>query len=304
MTLMNDARLIDEIIELKKQKNAVILVHNYQKPEVYEISDYIGDSFGLCRAAMKTKAGIIVFCGVDFMAESARILNPEKKVLHPVREAVCPMAQMVTPNDIALLRKRHPDAAVVSYVNTTAGVKACSDICCTSANAVKVISSVREKDVIFVPDEHLARYVQKKTDKKIIPVNGFCYVHANISRDAVLNAKKLHPDAEVVAHPECVTDVTEMADAVCSTSQMLDYCRKSPAKEFIIATECGMVERLQREIPGKRFYPVGGVCIQMKKITLQSVRDSLVNEQHEVILPEKIMRSARKALERMMSVSG
>jgi len=295
--------LISKINELKKKKNAVILVHNYQRPEIYRVADFIGDSLELSREAAKTDADIIVFCGVDFMAESAKILSPDKKVLIPVREAECPMAGMVKRKDLLDLKKQYPDAAVVSYVNTRAETKAESDICCTSANAVDVVNSLLNKEIIFVPDENLANYVQSKSEKKIIPWKGFCYVHAKISVNQVKEAKKLHPDAKVLAHPECKIGVLKLADHVCSTSQMLYRAKEDPAKEFIIVTEQGMVERLKLDIPDKKFYPIFSTCIQMKKNTLEKVYTTLQKEIYPINLDEQIIKRARKALEKMLDVS-
>ena len=295
--------LINKINKLKKEKNAVILVHNYQRPEIYNVADFIGDSLELSREAAKTDADTIVFCGVDFMAESAKILNPDKKVLIPVREAECPMAGMVTKKDLLNLKKQYPNAAVVSYVNTRAETKAESDVCCTSANAVDVVNSLPQKEIIFVPDENLANYVQSKTDKKIIPWKGFCYVHAKITADQVKEAKKLHPDAKVLVHPECKMEVIELADYVCSTSQMLYRAKQDPSKEFIIVTEQGMVERLKLEMPDKKFYMIVATCIQMKKNTLEKVLKCLKEEIYPINLDEEIMKKARKALEKMLDVS-
>ena len=295
--------LIEKINKLKKEKNAVILVHNYQRAEIYEIADFMGDSLELSRKATETDAKIIVFCGVDFMAESAKILNPDKLVLHPSKLSICPMAQMVTPEKILEMKKKYPKAVVVSYVNTTAEVKAVSDICCTSANAVKVINSLKGEEVIFTPDKHLAAYVQTKTDKKIIPVEGYCYVHDKISAEAVKKAKENYPNAKGMVHPECRMDVIELADAVCSTSQMIKYAKQSPAKEFIAVTECGMVNALKREMPDKTFYAAGGTCIQMKKITLDKVYDCLLNEENKIGIDKEIMNKARKALKRMIEIS-
>lgn len=292
--------LIKQINELKKEKKAVILVHNYQRPEIYEVGDFLGDSLELAREAAKTDAKIIVFCGVDFMAESAKILSPDKMVLHPEKLSVCPMAQMVTPQQIREMRKKYPKAVVCSYINTTAEVKAESDICCTSANAVKVVNALKENEVIFTPDKNLAYYVQSKSTKKIIPVEGYCYVHDKISAESVRKAKEIHLDAEVVVHPECRPDVIELADAVCSTSQMITYCKNSKAEEFIIATECGMVNRLKREMPDKIFYATGGVCFQMKKITLSKVYNSLKNEKYKIEVPGHIRVKAYNTLQRML----
>jgi quinolinate synthase len=296
-------KLIEKINNLKKEKNAVILVHNYQRPEIYEVADYIGDSLELSRKAAETEARIIVFCGVDFMAETAKILNPDKLVLHPSKLSICPMAQMVTKEQVLEIKAKHPTAAVVSYVNTTANVKAVSDICCTSANAIDVVNYLKERDVIFTPDKHLAAYVQTKTDKRVMAVEGYCYVHSKISAEQVKKAKENYPNAKVMVHPECRMDVIKLADAVCSTSQMIKYAKQSPAKEFIAVTECGMVNRLKREMPHKRFYAVGGTCIQMKKITLDKVYDCLLNEKNAVELPKDIMDKARRALQKMLEIS-
>jgi quinolinate synthase len=300
---MENKELIGKINKLKKEKNAIILVHNYQRPEIYEVADFMGDSLELSRKASETKAKIIVFCGVDFMAESAKILNPEKLVLHPSRISVCPMAQMVGKEKILEMKQKYPKAAVCSYVNTTAEVKAVSDICCTSANAVKVVNSLEEDEVIFAPDKHLAAYVQTKSDKKIIPVEGYCYVHDKISPESVKKAKENHPNSKVMVHPECRMEVIKLADAVCSTSQMIKYAKESDAKEFIAVTECGMANALKKEMPDKEFNAVGGTCVQMKKITLDKVYDCLLNEKNKIEIDKEIMDNARKALQRMLDAS-
>jgi len=292
----------EKIIELKKEKDAVILAHNYQRPEIYEVADFLGDSLELALKAKQTREKMIVFCGVSFMAETAKILNPSKKVVHPDRLSACPMAAMPSIDDVTLLKKKNPKAAVVSYVNTTAEIKALSDACCTSSNAVKVVNSFEQSEIIFLPDKNLAAYVQTKTKKKIIPFDGHCYVHGRITPEKVKEAKMSYPRAEVVAHPECMMEVIKLADAVCSTSQMISYCRESRSKEFILATEEGMRNRLKLEIPSKSFYSVGGTCIQMKKITLEKVLKALESGKEEVVLDEGTMEKARKALERMVSV--
>ena len=294
--------IVDKINRLKKEKNAVILVHNYQRPEIYAVADFIGDSLELSRAAMSTNAGIIVFCGVDFMAESAKILNPDKKVLLPELGAQCPMAKMVTPSQLAELKKKHPGAAVVSYVNTSAAVKAESDICCTSANCVDVVNSLSEKEVIFVPDEHLAAYVQTKTDKKIIPWKGFCYVHSRITPNQVDGLKKQHPKALVIVHPECPLGVIALADHVCSTAKMLTIAKSDVSDEFIVVTEKGMAERLRLELPNKTFHPIDVTCVQQKKNFLVSVLLSLQEEKHVVKLDPATIKGARKALDRMLAL--
>ena len=300
---MESKELIEKINKLKKEKNAVILVHNYQRPEIYEIADFLGDSLGLAKNAVETDAKIIVFCGVDFMAESAKILNPGKVVLHPEKLAECPMANMVTKEQVLEMKKKYPKAAVVSYVNTTADVKAVSDICCTSANAIKVVNSLKEDEVIFTPDKNLGAYTQTKTNKKIILLEGYCYVHDKITVEQVKMAKENHPNAKVMIHPECRMEVIDEADAVCSTGQMVTYAKESSSKEFIAVTECGMANMLKRLMPDKMFYPLGGTCIQMKKITLETVYDCLLNETGKIELDSKIIEGAKKALERMLEVS-
>ncbi len=301
---MEDSDLIERINELKEKKNAVILVHNYQRPEIYKVADYIGDSYGLSKKATQTKADIIVFCGVDFMAESAYILNPTKTVLIPTKMAKCPMAAMVDVEGLRELKAKHSKAAVVSYVNTTAEVKAESDICCTSSNAVKVVNSLEENEVIFVPDSNLANYVMRHTSKKIILWNGWCYVHKKFSPEGLRHAKTLHIDAKVLVHPECIPEVVDLADEICSTTGMINFIKQSQDKKFIIATEIGMLERLKRMFPEKVFFqaPPGGTCIQMKKITLPLVLEALEKEQFKVTVPEDIRVRAKNALDRMLNV--
>lgn len=302
---MDKKKLIERIKQLKKEKNAVILAHVYQRPEIYKVADFIGDSYGLSKKATETKAGIIVFCGVDFMAESAYILNPEKKVLIPTTQAQCPMAATVDVTGLRKLKQQYPGAAVVSYVNTTADVKAESDVCCTSSNAVRVVNSLEEDTVIFVPDSNLANYVMKNTDKKIIPWNGWCYVHRKFSPEGLKQAKAIHMNAKVLVHPECIPEVVDLADEVFSTTGMINYVKQSPDNTFIIATEVGVIERLKQMFPEKTFFqaPPGGVCLQMKKTTLELVLDALDKEQFEVIVPEDIRVKAKKALDRMLTVA-
>jgi len=302
---MEEKDFIERIKKLKKEKNAVILSHIYQRPEIYKVADFIGDSYGLSKKATETDAEIIVFCGVDFMAESAYILNPEKTVLIPTRLAQCPMAAMVNVAGLRKLKEQYPNAAVVSYVNTTADVKAESDICCTSANAVKVVNSLEEDQVIFVPDSNLANYVMRHTDKKIIPWNGWCYVHKKFSPEGLIRAKAMHLDAKVLVHPECIPEVVDLADEVFSTTGMVNYVKQSPDKTFIIATEIGVVERLKLEFPEKIFFqaPPGGTCLQMKQTTLALVLDALEKEQFKVTVPEDIRVRAKKALDRMLNVA-
>jgi quinolinate synthase len=301
---MEEKEIIEKIKKLKKEKNAVILAHTYQRPEIYKVADFIGDSYGLSKKATETNAAIIVFCGVDFMAESAYILNPEKTVLIPTRLANCPMAATVDVDGLRELKAKHPDAAVLSYVNTTAEVKAESDICCTSANAVKVVNSLEEDEVIFVPDSNLANYVMRHTNKTIIPWNGWCYVHKKFSAEGLSRAKTIHLNAKVLVHPECTPEVVDLADEVCSTSGMINYVRQSLDKTFIIATEIGLIERLRLEFPDKVFFqaPPGGICVQMKKINLGLVLDALEKEQFKIKVPEDIRVKAKKALDKMLDV--
>lgn len=301
---MEKKELIERINKLKKEKNAVILAHIYQRPEIYKVADFIGDSYGLSKKATETDAEIIVFCGVDFMAESAYILNPDKTVLIPTRLANCPMAAMVDVEGLRKLKAQYHNAAVVSYVNTTADVKAESDICCTSANAVKVVNSLEEDEIIFVPDSNLAHYVMRHTDKKIIPWNGWCYVHNKFSPEGLIRAKAMHLAAKVLVHPECIPEVVDLADEVFSTTGMVNYVKQSPDKTFIIATEIGVIERLKLEFPEKVFFqaPPGGTCLQMKKTTLALVLDALEKEQFKVTVPENIRVRAKKALDKMLNV--
>jgi quinolinate synthase len=292
----------EKIKELKNKKNAVILVHNYQRAEVQEIADYLGDSLDLSRKANTTDAGIIVFCGVRFMAETAKILSPDKKVLMPREEAGCPMANMVTPDDVLHMRKEYPNAKVVSYVNTTADVKAVSDVCCTSANAVKIVENVESDEIIFVPDRNLGSYVQRFVDKNIILWDGFCYVHDRISKEEVLQAKKKFPEALLLVHPECRGEVIDIADEVLSTSGMLKFAKKSNAKSFLIGTEEGILYGLKKQNPEKNFYSAGTpkICSNMKLTRLEDVYNSLNEEKYEINLPENIIRASKKSLEAML----
>jgi len=291
-----------EISELKKQRHAVILGHNYQRKEVQDISDFLGDSYGLSVQASKTDAKVIVFCGVDFMAESAKILNPEKTVLHPNRKAQCPMAAMVDVPSLNELKAEHPGAPVVAYVNTTADVKAESDICCTSANAVKIVQSLPDKKVIFIPDTNLGLYVQRFVkDKEIILWPGYCPTHVNISKRDLEELKKKHPNAEVLVHPECTPDVIDYADFAYSTEGIIKHVVASQKKEFIIGTEENMLHRLRKEAPGKLLYaPPNATCPNMREITLEDVRDALAKMQYKIELPAEIIKRARVPLQRMI----
>ncbi|MFC1697260.1 quinolinate synthase NadA [Nanoarchaeota archaeon] len=293
--------LIKKIKQLKKQRNAIILVHNYQKPEIYEVADFIGDSFGLAKKAMQTKADVIVFCGVDFMAESAKILNPDKTVLIPDPTANCPMAAMVTAEKLREAKKKYPEAGVVCYVNTTAEVKAECDMCVTSSNAVRIVQNMPQKQILFVPDKNLAEFVAKNVKgKKIIPWNGFCYVHHKINESAVREARVNMPNAKIVAHPECQSSIVKWADYTCSTTGMIDFAKNTNANKIVVATEQGMIERLKKEVPNKEFYSIGGVCVNMKKNNLEKVYKSLQTLEPKVELDEEIRLKARNALQNMM----
>lgn len=295
--------LIEEITRLKKERNAVILAHNYQRPEIYDVADFVGDSLNLSKEAAKTQADEIVFCGVKFMAETAKILNPEKTVLLPSANAGCVLADSITAAQLREKKREHPDAGVVCYINSTAEVKAESDACCTSANALRVVESLPQEKILFVPDKNMASWLQQQTPKQVIAWDGCCRIHDDMRLEFVLDAKKMHPEALVLAHPECRFEVLEQADAVLGTEGMVAFAKKSGAREFIIATETGMLERLSRECPGKRFFyaPPGGVCGFMKATTLERVRDSLEKNQFEVTVPEEIAARARRALDKMLS---
>lgn len=295
---------VNRIKQLKKEKNAIILAHNYQRGEVQDIADFVGDSFGLSQKAVDSGAEMIVFCGVDFMAESAAILNPEKTVLMPETNAQCPMAAMITAQSLMIEKEKHPDAAVVCYVNTPASVKAESDICCTSANAVKVVNSIPEKEIIFIPDRNLALYVSSHTEKKIFPWNGYCPTHHLILPGDILLEKEEHPEAQVLVHPECRPDVVSIADQVLSTSGMLKYVKQSSSREFIIATEVGLLHRLRKENPQKSFIPGTkyAVCPNMKMITLGSIISAFENNEHIIRIPEDIRIKAKRSLDRMLEV--
>jgi len=320
--------LIDEIVQLKKERRALILAHNYQRDEVQDIADYTGDSLELSRIAANIDCDVIVFCGVHFMAESAAILSPTKTVLLPEMEAGCPMADMITiagersvwqtfpsyeeqpiftfPHNFTLLdiKARYPGVPVVAYVNTSAAIKAESDICCTSANVIKVIESLPDERVICIPDRNLSAWAQKHTDKLIIAWDGFCHVHDRITIEHIAEAREKYPSAVVMAHPECRLEVLQAADCVTSTSGMLRYARESQAKEFIVGTEIGLLHRLRRENPEKRFYPLQDdmICFNMKKVTLESVLHVLTKMNHVITVPENIRVRAKQALDRMLEI--
>ena len=297
--------LADRIQKLKKEKDAIILAHNYQIGEVQDIADFVGDSLQLSIEASKVSNSIIVFCGVLFMAETAKILNPNKMVLLPDNNAGCPMADMITADQLRELKEKHPGAAVICYVNSTAEVKALSDICCTSSNAVKVVESVPEdKEIIFIPDKYLGIYVQEKTGRKMIFWNGYCPTHVRINAKQIIELKKKHLDSEVVVHPENTPEVIEVADRVESTGGMLKYVKDSDNKSFIVGTEVGIIHGLKKENPDKQFIPAftRAICPDMKLTTLEKVLWSLVEEETKIEVPEDIAARARSAIDRMIAL--
>ncbi len=298
--------LIEKIEKLKAERNAVILAHNYQIPEVQDIADYVGDSLGLSIEAAKTDAEVIVFCGVHFMAETAKILSPQKTVLLPEEKAGCPMADMITGEQLRKLKAQHPGAAVLCYVNTSAEVKAECDLCCTSANAVQMVRDVLkdEKEIIFAPDRYLADYVAQQTGRELIIWDGFCPTHARILPENILDQKALHPEAPVLVHPECPPELIRLADKVASTEGMCRFIKESPAREFIIATERGIIHRMEKENPGKVFYPASkfAICPNMKYTTLEKILWALEDMVYEITVPEDIMNRARRSIGRMIGI--
>jgi len=305
---MQQGELREKILKLKGKENAIILAHNYQRPEIQLLADRIGDSLELAMASKKVEGDLIVFAGVDFMAETAAMLNPDKTVVIPNQAARCPMAAQLPAQAVREAKRKHPDAAVVLYVNTLAEAKAESDVACTSANCPQIVNALDEDTVLFGPDRNLAWFVQQRSDKKIIPIpeEGYCYVHKMFSPAEVALLKAHHPDAEVLAHPECDPEVQKLATHICSTSQMLLRVRASPAKRFIIATEVGMVDRLKREFPRKEFIPAleTAICEQMKEHTLEKVYLALRDKKNVVRVEQEIAERALVTIERMLEISG
>jgi quinolinate synthase len=303
---LSPEELVERIQRRKAELNAVILGHNYQRVEIQEVSDYLGDSLGLSQEAAETDADVIVFCGVHFMAETAKVLSPDKTVLMPDLRAGCPMADFVTGSALRRLKEEHPDAAVVAYVNSTAEVKALSDICCTSSNAVKVVESIpRDRPIIFVPDRNLARYVEEQTGRdNIIAWDGYCYVHDDMVLEELERARKQHPQAKVVVHPEARQDLLAEADFVTSTSGMVALAEEHDS--LIIGTERGLVDRLKQRFPDKTFVPLSGaaICGNMKLNTLAKLAWSLDHRAHEVVLDEGVRAGADRALRAMLDLSG
>ena len=295
--------LIRQIEKLRRERKAVLLVHNYQLPEIQELADFLGDSLGLSRKAVETDADVIVFCGVHFMAQTAKLLNPERPVLLPDSTAGCPLADTITPTQLEQFKAKHPGCPVVAYVNTTAEVKAGSDICCTSANSAKIVQSLAAERILFVPDKYLAAWTQQQTDKEVVAYNGVCPTHALFTAQMLQQAKEEHPDAVAMCHPECPPQVTQLCDVVASTSGMVKAAEEMDAEEFIIATEWGLACRLAREHPDKRFYIFPeAICHEMKKTTLPKLAACLQEMSDAVHISEDIAGRARRAVQRMLEV--
>jgi quinolinate synthase len=295
-----------EIRQLLKEKNAVLLAHYYQRAEIQEIADILGDSLALSMEAARTDAEVLVFAGVHFMAESASILSPDKTVLLPKPDAGCPLADMITPEKLLTARKNHPHAAVVTYINSSAAIKAMSDICCTSANAVKIVNSLRDaKEILMVPDGNLACYVAGLTDKKIIPWDGYCPVHHHLTAEDVLKRKEKYPRATFAAHPECRPEVLALADYVGSTTGIIRYAGQEGFKEMLVGTEQGVFYQLKKQNPGKTFIPISDqmICADMKKITLKDILAAITGMKTVVKVPEEVRIPAKKALDRMLAIS-
>lgn len=299
--------IADKIKKLKHEKNAVILAHNYQLPEIHDIADFVGDSLGLSMAAAKTDADIIVFCGVHFMAETAKILSPRKTVLLPDKRAGCPMADMIDAESLKALQRKNPNAITLCYVNTSAAVKALCDYCCTSSNALKMAQHIlrNHREIIFIPDKYLAQYISGQVGREFITWEGFCPTHARILPEDILRAKEKHPQAKVLVHPECRPELTRLADVVASTGKMCSYAHESEASEFIIGTEIGIIHRLKKENPSKYFYPASekAVCPNMKRINLEKVLWSLEDLSYEITIEPDIMDKARLSIERMLQIT-
>ncbi len=300
----SDAELVDKISALKKEKNAVILVHNYQLGEIQDIADFVGDSLELSQKAAKTGADVIVFCGVHFMAETASIICPDKAVLLPDINAGCPMANMITAERLRTKKREHPQAIVVCYINSSAAVKAESDICCTSANAIEVVESLDAREILFIPDQYLGHYVSARTGKKMILWPGFCPTHVRIKPERIKELRQEYPQAKVVVHPECTPEVITLADEVASTSGMCRYAQRDEVREMVVGTEVGLIHRLRKENPGKRFIPVSeqAICPNMKLTTLEKVLWALEEMSPEVKVPQRIRLEAMAAVDKMLKI--
>ncbi len=299
--------IVNKIKNLKQQRNAVILAHNYQLPEIHDIADFVGDSLGLSIEASRTNADIIVFCGVHFMAQTAKILSPHKTVLLPDMKAGCPMADMIDAESLKALQKKNPNATTLCYVNTSAEVKALCDYCCTSSNAMKMAQNILQnhEEIIFIPDKYLAQYVSDQVGRKFITWEGFCPTHARILPENIIQTKKLHPQAKILVHPECKPEIIKLADVVASTEKMCSYVQNSPETEFIIGTEIGIIHRMKKQNPSKHFYPVSdkAVCPNMKRINMEKVLWSLEDLSYEITIPQDIMDKARLSIERMLQIT-
>ncbi len=296
----------DRIQELKRERGAIIIAHNYQPDEVQAIADFTGDSLELSRKAAELEEEVVVFCGVHFMAETAAILSPEKTILLPDPFAGCPMADMITAEQLRAKKAEHPDAVVICYVNSSAAVKAECDLCCTSSNAKTIVASVpADKEIIFVPDTHLGHYVQQELGREMIIWDGYCPTHSRIRDIDILREKEEHPNAKVMAHPECPLPIRDLADYLLSTGQMCAHAKESDEQEFIVATEMGILYRLRNENPDKKFYAVSerALCPNMKKIDLEKILWSLQDMQHRVTVPEEIADKARRSIEAMLELS-
>jgi len=300
----SDEKLIEEIRHLKQKRKAIILVHNYQLGEVQDIADYTGDSLDLSRTASKADAEVIVFCGVHFMAETASILCPDKTILLPDINAGCPMADMINAGGLRALKKEYPNAPAICYVNTSAEVKAEAYICCTSTNAVKAAESINSPEVIFVPDKYLAHYTSSHVRKKFIIWDGYCPTHIKILPEDILRERALHPQAEVMVHPECIPAVTALADQILSTGGMCKYAKETAAQEIIVGTEIGLLHRLRKENPEKKFYPASelAICPNMKRINLEKVLWALQDMKYEIKVPEPIRVKAQVTVDRMLAI--
>lgn len=296
---------VEAINKLKAEKDAIILAHYYQNPEIQEIADYVGDSFALSKLAKNLTNKIIVFCGVHFMAESAKILSPDKTVLLPAKDAGCPMADMVTAQDIISLRQKYKDAAIVCYVNSSAEVKALSDICCTSSNAIRIVKSLPQKDIVFVPDQNLGRFVADKLpDKNIILFDGYCITHHQITAQMVDEIKQKVKDALIVVHPECQPEIVKKADFAGSTAEIIDFISNSNNTKFIIGTEMGVLHEIQKLNPNKELYLLDEalICPNMKKTTLENIYECLNNNKNEIVLNNDIIERARGSLDKMLAI--
>ncbi|MEA2013637.1 MAG: quinolinate synthase NadA [Verrucomicrobiota bacterium] len=306
MKRLTPSELKEKINFLKKEKNAVILAHNYQLGEIQDIADFVGDSLELSFKAAESSADIIIFCGVTFMAETAALLSPDSKVLLPNMEAGCPMADMAETPDVSAMKEKYPDALVVTYVNSSAAVKALTDICVTSANALKIVASLpKDKEILFLPDKNLGAYIQRETGKKMILWDGFCPTHMRIGSEDILRRKKEDPTAVVMVHPEAPLDVIDLADAVLSTGGMLRYAKETDAEKIIVATEVGIIHRLSKENPDKQFIPVSeqAICPTMKQTRLEDLLESLHKEQYEIKIPEEIAEKAKASIIKMLEAS-